>query len=191
MSKADLPSGKFGVVSADPPWTFETWSDRGKEKSPEKHYACMSLREIRALSVADRLRDDAALFLWATWPMIFHARRVMEAWGFAYSGLAWEWIKHSPETDKFAYGLGYGSRKNLEPCLLGRRGRPVLRDRSIRDFLLAPRREHSRKPDEHYERIERMFDGPYLELFARETRPGWTAWGLEAGKFDRPRRRQV
>ena len=77
------------------------------------------------------------------------------------------------------------SVKFVEPCLLARRGKPVVRDRSIRDFIITPRRAHSQKPDEQYERIERLFDGPYLELFARTPRAGWTSWGEEInGKGD-------
>jgi N6-adenosine-specific RNA methylase IME4 len=108
--------------------------------------------------------------------------------------LAWEWLKFNPVTGKAAFGPGYGTRKNVEPCLLARRGSPVLKNRSVRDWmvgedawddlLVSPRREHSRKPDEAYDRIETMFDGPYLELNARQTRPGWSAWGDEVGKFD-------
>jgi N6-adenosine-specific RNA methylase IME4 len=131
---------------------------------------------------------------------------VIKAWGFAYAGLAWEWIKYNPDTDKYAFGPGYGTRKNLEPCLLCTRGEPRLRaplsffgvrgeaasSHSVRDFILAMpqesmragRREHSRKPDETYCRVELMFDGPYCELFSRENRKGWHAWGNEAGKFD-------
>ena len=104
---------------------------------------------------------------------------MIEAWGFDYSGLAWEWLKFNPMSGKYAFGTGYGTRKNCEHCLLARRGSPRLLHRGIRDFILAPRREHSRKPDEQYGRIEAMFAGPYVELFARRQWPGWAAWGVE------------
>jgi N6-adenosine-specific RNA methylase IME4 len=178
-----LPTGPFSVVLADPPWRFLTYSAKGQGKSPDRHYSTMTMDEICALPVADVLEKDAALFMWATWPTIFAAQRVIGAWGFKYSGLAWEWLKYNPKTKKYAFGLGYGTRKNLEPCLLGRVGKPILHDRSIRDFLIAPRREHSRKPDEQYERIERMFHGPRLEMFARQEWPGWTAWGDDVERF--------
>jgi len=171
----------YGVILADPPWTFRTWSDKGQGKSAQRHYDCMSLDDICRMEVP--AAKDCALFLWATWPTIFSAQQVISAWGFRYSGLAWEWIKRNPQTGKYAFGGGYGTRKNLEPCLLARRGQPALKVRTVRDFLYAPRREHSRKPDEQYARIESMFDGPYLEMFARQRRAGWDAWGLETDKF--------
>lgn len=177
-------AGVYRVILADPPWRFKTWSDKGKGRSAEAWYDCLDLDAIKALPVRDWATENCVLFLWCTWPMIFRAEEVFTAWGFEYSGLAWEWIKYNSATDKYAFGLGYGTRKNLEPCLLGRRDNPKLLDRSVRDFIMAPRREHSRKPDEQYERIERMFAGPRLELFARTTRSGWDAWGHEVGRLD-------
>ena len=149
------------------------------------------------------------MFCWVTWPLMPDWTKVIRALGFDYAGLAWEWIKYNPETGKYAFGNGYGTRKNLEPCLLCTRGSPPLRDRidntffgaaldpipsgvrSVRDFIQwlpldairAPRREHSRKPDEQYTRIETLFHGPYIELFSRGDRPDWTHWGNEVGKF--------
>jgi len=138
-----------------------------------------------------------------------HWADVIRAWGLDYSGLGWEWIKRNPETGKYAFGLGYMTRKNLEPCLLLTKGEPRLRRpvpagslldlpgdnaegaRSVRDFihwhpgeeLEAPLREHSRKPDLAYDNIETMFDGPYADIFAREPRANWTVWGNETSKF--------
>jgi len=174
---------KYRVILADPPWSFATYSDKGKGKSAEQHYSTMSLDDICSLPVKEWVEDDAALFIWATWPTIFQTERVINSWGFKYSGLAWEWIKKNPVTGKFAFGCGYGTRKNCEPLLLARRGKPFLKSRSERDFMFSPRREHSRKPDETYSRIERMFDGPFLELFARQEREGWTAWGNQTNRF--------
>ena len=81
-------------------------------------------------------------------------------------------------------GTGFTTRKNTEDCLLGRRGRPPIKARDVRELIVSPRRKHSQKPDEQYERIERLVDGPYLEIFARQRRPGWTAWGDELDKFE-------
>lgn len=180
----EFPAKKYGVILADPPWLFKTYSAKGEGKSPQRHYPCMKTDDIAALPIESLAADDCALFIWATWPMIFDAQRVIEGWGFKYSGLAWEWIKKNPVTGKYAFGGGYGTRKNLEPLLLARRGSPIIKRRDVRDFLYAPRREHSRKPDESSERIESMYDGPYLELFSRETRAGWDSWGNQVGKFD-------
>lgn len=181
-----LPNVKAGVILADPNWTFKTYSAKGEGKSPQRHYQCASVEEICALPVDSIAARHSVLFLWATWPTLPQAFKVMDAWGFRYSGLAWEWIKRNPVTGKYSFGGGYGTRKNLEPCLLGRRGNPARKSASVRDFLYAPRREHSRKPDEQYERIESLFDGPYVELFARQERPGWTAWGDQVDKFQLP-----
>lgn len=181
---APLPPGPYDVILADPPWKFRTYSAKGHGKSPERHYSTMTLDEICAMPVREVTDRNAVLFMWCTWPTIFQAQRVIEAWGFHYSGLAWEWLKYNPKTGKYAFAGGYGTRKNVEPCLLARRGKMGVQDRSVRDFILAPRREHSRKPDEQYDRIERMFPGTRrLELFARQQWPGWNAWGNQTGKF--------
>ena len=181
----------MGVILADPPWRFRTWSDTNDAKSARRHYSLMTLNELCELPVAQWAAPDAALFIWATWPTIFQTQRVIEAWGFRYSGLAWEWFKYNPDTERAAFGLGYGTRKNVEPCLLALRGKPKLKSRNIRDWLdepllVSPRREHSRKPDGQYERIEAMYDGPYLEMFARQERAGWSAWGNQTDKFREP-----
>lgn len=175
---------KYGAILIDPPWKWYAYSEKGLGKSAERHYPTMTIEEICALPVADYAAKDCALFLWIRWPNIFDAKTVMDAWGFEYSGLAWEWIKRSLETGKYAFGGGYGTRKNVEPCLLARRGAPRRLDRRVRDFIVSPAREHSRKPDVQYERIERLFKGPYLEMFARQQWPGWDSWGDETEKFE-------
>lgn len=198
------PHGGFRVILADPPWAFRNRSAKGEAKNPNQHYGCMDIAAIRALPVETLAADDAALFIWCTWPLMPEWLGVIASWGFTYAGLAWEWIKYNPETGKYAFGPGYGTRKNLEPCLLASRGNPGLRKpiddlfavqaagaRSVRDFiewnpydaLRAPRREHSRKPDEQYDRIETLFDGPFVELFARTRRPGWASWGDQTDRF--------
>ena len=175
-----VPLGKYGVILADPPWTFQTRSSKGLGKSAQAHYDCMTRDDIMAMPVSSLGKRDCALFMWATWPTLPQAFDVIEAWGFEYKGLAWEWIKFNKETGKYAFGTGYGTRKNLEPCLLATRGSPKRQSASVRDFILAPRREHSRKPDEQYARIEALFPGPYLELFARRVHSRtWAAWGNE------------
>lgn len=180
---AKQTDGKYGVILADPPWLFKTYSPKGEGKSAQRHYQCMKTSDICELPIREYADENCALFIWATWPMIFDAKAVIDSWGFKYSGLAWEWIKQNPKTGKFSFGGGYGTRKNLEPCLLARRGSPVIKRRDVRDFLFSPRREHSRKPDETYTRIESMYDGPYLELFARQQKDGWDTWGNETEKF--------
>lgn len=194
------PNG-YAAISADPPWRFksrtalqsENWNSR---RDVEKHYPVMSLDDIKALPVGDLAAKDAHLFLWTTSPCLAQAFGVIEAWGFRYSSMAFVWIKlkrsHNamqlrivPVADADLHiGLGLTTRKNAEFCLLARRGNARRIAKDVREVIMSPVREHSRKPDEAYQRIERYCEGPYLDLFARQSREGWDSWGAEAGKFD-------
>ncbi len=178
------PRRDYAVLYADPPWTFATYSAKGRGRCPDAHYEVMSIDGLKALPVADWAAADCALLMWATSPLLPRAFEVMAAWGFTYKSVAFTWAKQNKRSPSFFVGLGYWTRANCEYCLLGTRGAPKRRARDVRQLIVAPRREHSRKPDETYERIERLLGGPYLELFARESRPGWDAWGLQAGLFD-------
>jgi N6-adenosine-specific RNA methylase IME4 len=177
-----LPQGPFGVVLADLPLAFDAWSAKGEgPRSPQAHYNCTALDQLCALPVQEIMAPNSALFLWIPWPwMEIVPWRLMPAWGCKYSGHAWTWVKFNPVTEKFAFGCGYSTRKNLEPCLLGLRGNPRRLSRSVRDFILAPKRAHSQKPDDQYAMAEALYPGPYLELFARQSWPNWTAWGDQA-----------
>lgn len=189
MSGAPRP-GHYRVIYADPPWSFATYSRKGKGRSPDAHYDCMDLDAIKRLPVAGWAHPDAVLLLWATDPLLDRALEVIQAWGFAYKTVGFYWAKLNKGTSAvaseadFFTGLGFWTRANPEPCLLATRGRPRRRSGGVRKLVLAPRREHSRKPDEMYERIEALLEGPYLELFARGSRPGWDTWGDQAGLFD-------
>ena len=187
-----LPDGKFACIAADPPWRFRTWSDTNQQKSAQQHYDLMDLDAIKAMPVADVAADDCALFLWATNPMIPQALEVMEAWGFAYKTIAFTWAKTTKRTHyswapKYHLGLGYWTRANTETCFLGVRGKPKRFAKDVRQLIVSPLREHSRKPDEFYSGVERLLSGPRLELFARCGRPGWTAWGNQTDKFNEPK----
>jgi N6-adenosine-specific RNA methylase IME4 len=129
------------------------------------------------------------LFLWITDPMLPQGLEVMEAWGFRYSTVAFTWAKVSRSSEatwapKWHMGLGYWTRSNPETCLLGVRGSPKRLAKDVRQLITAPVREHSRKPEDAYTGIERLCDGPRLELFGRQSRPGWEVRGAEATKFD-------
>lgn len=195
MSLLDLPqAGAFACILSDPPWRFRAGGkDRPGSRSVEHHYATMSQAELCALPVRQVAARDCHLFMWVTSPMIPQALVVMKAWGFRYSTVAFVWTKLKPNQDHrqmrltpwvegdFWVGLGLTTRKNAEFILLGRRGSPKRLAKDVRELIIAPVREHSRKPDEQYERIERYCVGPRLELFARgPAHPGWTAWGNEA-----------
>jgi N6-adenosine-specific RNA methylase IME4 len=177
-----FPTGTFKTILADPPWNFVTRSAKGKGRSADRYYLCMSIDAIKALPVAGLAADDCTLFLWATFPHLVQALTVIEAWGFTYKSGA-VWAKPTRNGQGWAMGCGYWWRGNPELLLPATRGRPKRVDRGQLALIVAPRREHSRKPDEAYERIERLVAGPYLELFARHTRPGWATWGLEKEKF--------
>ena len=192
MSEGPPRAGDYGAIYADPPWRFSTYSDKGKGRSAEAHYDCMTLADIKAMPVAAWAARDAALFLWTTDPMLRHALEVIEAWGFTYKTVAFYWVKLNRnrggmflEPRDFFTGMGFWTRANPELCLLATRGRPKRHGTDVPRLLIAPRREHSRKPEETHARIERLVAGPYLELFARASRPDWDSFGDQAGLFDR------
>jgi N6-adenosine-specific RNA methylase IME4/ParB-like chromosome segregation protein Spo0J len=169
--KPKPPEGQYDVLYVDPPWDYVI-PGRG---TPENHYPVMSDDEIKALHIP--AAENSVLFLWTTYPKLDVAIDVIRAWGFTYkSNLVW--VK-----DKF--GTGFYFRGQHELLLLGVIGEglgvPAEGDRHS-SVLFAPREEHSRKPTEVYEIIEKMYPGrSYIEMFARgEPRVGWTAWGLEA-----------
>lgn len=191
---AELPKRHFGAILADPPWRFKTYSDKGRSRcpdwrafrgSPSRRYDTMPMDEILDLPVAQLAAPDCCLFLWVSWPMLPDAMRLIEAWGFVYKSCAFDWMK-TTRSGNPAIGCGYWTRANTEPCLLATRGKPQRLIRDVRMAILEPRRESGRKPDCVHGRIERLVAGPYLELFARQSRPGWTTWGNEATKFDKP-----
>lgn len=184
----DIPRNHFGAILADPPWAFETWSAKGQDRSAEQHYQTMTMRQIARLPVDELAAPDCALFVWATWPTIQDAFRIIESWGFTYKTCAFSWMKADPyrlfADDKTPFaGMGFWTRANTEPCLLATRGKPKRINADVRQGIIAPRREHSRKPEDIHPRIERLVGGPYLELFARAPRDGWTVWGNQTTKF--------
>jgi N6-adenosine-specific RNA methylase IME4 len=170
----------YGVIYCDPPWSFATYSRKGKGRSAESWYDCMTLADIEALPVATWGATDCALFLWATDPLLPQALKVIAAWGFTYKTVAFTWVKTTKDGTGFPICCGFWTRANPEQCLFATRGHPKRLSCSVRQLILAPRREHSRKPDEAYTAIEALCTGPYLEMFARSQRPGWSSWGLEA-----------
>jgi N6-adenosine-specific RNA methylase IME4 len=139
----------------------------------------MSIRDIAALPVTEWCAKDCVLFLWTTDSMLRAACDIIDSWGFIYKTVAFTWAKSSLDGRKWPIGLGFWTRSNPEMCLLATRGKPKSRSRAVRQLIIAPRRAHSQKPEETYERIETLCAGPYLEMFARQRREGWDAWGTE------------
>jgi N6-adenosine-specific RNA methylase IME4 len=156
------------------------------------HYTSMSLSDIMNLPVAMLAAPQCWLFVWTVSSHLPGALDVIDAWGFTYSSVGFTWIKTRKCHDgslmlsdsDLRAGLGFTTRKGSELCLLARRGNPRRRAKDVREVILASPRQHSRKPDEAYARVQRYCAGPYLDLFARETHDGWDAWGDEVGKFD-------
>src|SRR4249919_715121 len=112
---------RYGAILADPPWTFATWSAKGRGRSADRYYPVMSLAEIKALPVRDLATADAVLFLWTIWTMLPCALEVITAWGFQYKTCGFDWIKADPAQRPVvvpSMGCGFWSRANTEPCLL-------------------------------------------------------------------------
>ena len=140
----------------------------------------MSIEELCALPVADLAAPDSALFLWATFPQLPEALRLIEAWGFTYKSVAFVWLKKNKKADSWFYGLGFWTRGNAEICLLATKGHPKRQAANIHQFIISPIEAHSKKPDEARAKIiSLMGDLPRVELFARQTPPGWAVWGNE------------
>lgn len=193
---------KWRVLYADPPWSFRNRSELGEDRNANRHYDTMSIEDIMAMPVKDIAEDDAVLFMWVTDPTLDQAMHVLRAWGFEYKTVAFYWTKTWEQTDPtamhetkdFPIGNGYITRGNPEQLWVAARGEPRRRihlidgvlkqDMSIRRQQFAPRGVHSQKPEKFYGLIERLYEGPYLELFARTRRPGWGAWGNQVGGLE-------
>ena len=175
--KVNLDSKKYQIIYADPPWKY---SDRSKSHGggAESHYPVMAEDDICAIPIPSE--DNSVLLLWATYPQLEVAMRVIKAWGFIYKTCAFTWVK---VTDRNAplMGMGRYTRSNPEIVLLGIKGNGVKRiNTNIRNDQYFPRREHSRKPAEFRGLIVSLFgDLPKIELFARRKVEGWDCWGNE------------
>lgn len=201
---AGLRRNGYRAAYIDPPWAFQTWSGRGKGKGAEQHYDTMSLAELMALPVADLLAPDAAVFMWIVQSHADLVAPLMQAWGHKFKTVAYAWVKiKGPQPMLFVdqgatkKGMGYHTRAGFEQCWLGTRGRGYSRlskrepqvtfaldPNADPEVYTSPLREHSRKPDEIRESIERLVGNvPRVELFARTRNPGWDAWGKEIDKF--------
>lgn len=187
-----LPMFGFDVAMVDPPWHFDLHSVAGDAKSPQAQYATMSLDDIADLPVGQLLAPGGVVFLWCTWPLVARGDHVeiMRRWGYE-PRTGGVWAKRT-STGKLRWGPGYIVRSVCEPWLIGTapgasvRGRGVcnLVDTIADGSLDGLAREHSRKPDDVYALIEALTPGlRRVELFSRTDRPGWSAWGDEAGKF--------
>ena len=187
LAKAD--GRRFGAILADPPWQFQNKTGKvAPEHRRLSRYATLTLDDIKQLPVAQVAADVAHLYLWVPNALLPEGLAVMQAWGFRYkSNLVWHKVRKDGGSD--GRGVGFYFRNVTELVLFGVRGRnarTLAAGRRQVNYLSSRKREHSRKPDELYPLIEACSPGPYLELFARGVRAGWTAWGNQAEKGYRP-----
>jgi len=175
---------KYNVIYADPPWDFKSWSKKGQGRSAQAHYDCMSLNDIGDIPVADMASDNSVLLMWITDPFLDRGFDIIRKWGFTYKTVGFYWVKLNRKSPGLFTGMGRWTRANPEQCLLATKGSPKRKSGGVRKTILEPRREHSRKPDRIYSDIEKLVDGPYLEMFSRSSREGWDTWGNQAGLFD-------
>jgi len=177
---------KFATILADPPWRFQNRTGKvAPEHSRLSRYGTMSLSEISVLPVAEIAQETAHLYLWVPNALLPDGLSILTAWGFEYkSNLVWHKVRKDGGPD--GRGVGFYFRNTTELLLFGTRGRNARTlppGRSQVNILKTQKREHSRKPDEMYDVIEACSRGPYLELFARGSRPGWTTWGNQADDY--------
>lgn len=177
---------KFGVILADPNWEYDNWTD-AKNGAAKSAYKCSATDEIASIPVGEQFAaKNCVLYLWSTLPKLEEAFQVGHAWGFEYV-TAIPWFKTIPTTAELAVGVGFWAQGNAELLQVWRRGSPKrLRKYPVVGRLwgddrafYAPRKRHSEKPLLVHEWIEKTFPGPYLELYARKKREGWTCWGDE------------
>ncbi len=170
---------KYQIIYADPPYAY----DNDLDSRPDIggcYYPSMPLEEIKALPIRIISGKNSVLFLWVTMPKLREGLDAIKAWGFEYITCAFTWVKLNSNNMGIYSGLGYWTNGNAELCLLGKKGSPKRLRENIKQIVLAPRLEHSRKPSEVRERITALVGNlPRIELFARQKVNGWDAWGDE------------
>ena len=173
----------YKLIYADPPWEYDKKVDR---KYGGMTYNTMSIADLEAMPVQDICnKESCVLFLWCTWPKLFQAAALLEAWGFKYATCGFNWIKTNKKNHETLFSnQGYYTKPNSEICLIGRMGKsPRILDKTVKQIVISPLRGHSQKPDEVRDRLNRMFGKiPKIELFARFVKPGDKS-GREESKF--------
>lgn len=183
---ARLGSQRFGTILADPPWQFQ---NRTGKMAPEhkrlSRYGTLTLPDIVKMPVSKFAADVSHLYLWVPNALLLEGLQVMEAWGFTYkTNIVWHKIRKDGGPD--GRGVGFYFRNTTELILFGVKGKNARTREAGRrqvNIIKTQKREHSRKPDELYDIIEACSSGPYLELFARGPRKGWTVWGNQSDEY--------
>lgn len=173
---------KYDVILADPPWQYDKRETGGSMKSgASQQYNVMGISDIANLPIGELASDNCALFMWVVPPKYYDGiDEIWKAWGFRYITKAFCWVKSKPSGFGFFTGMGHYTRANTEDCYLCVKGSMPVDSHSVNQMIYAPIREHSRKPDDQYSKIERLYPNmKYLELFARRKRDGWDSWGNE------------
>lgn len=168
---------KYQIIYADPAWSYQDKSCNGNASD---HYKTMSIKDICNLNVGGVADTDCVLFLWVTYPLLKEGLQTMEAWGFKYKTIGFQWLKKNKKADSFFYGLGRWTRGNTECCLIGVKGKPKRLSNRVSQLIIERIQGHSKKPDIVRDKIvELMGDLPRVELFARQKVEGWDSWGNE------------
>lgn len=176
---------RYSVIYADPPWEYrQSGSVKNSRGMAKQHYATMPTADICELPVRKICADNAVCFMWATFPNIGEAIKVLEAWGFEYKTAAFVWVKKNKRSDSLFWGMGAYTRANAEVCLLGiskhTKAKEIVKSHAVHQIIMSKVGIHSRKPEEARDRITALLgDVPRIELFARENVEGWDCWGNE------------
>ena len=168
---------KYQVIYADPPWSYRSGKVQG---AAQNHYPTMTDQDLYQLPVSSLADKNCVLFLWCTFPKLSEALNLINAWGFTYKPVAFVWVKQNKSGKGYFWGLGWWTRSNAEICLLAVKGKPKRKNAGIHQLILSPVEQHSKKPDIVRDKIVSLTgDVPRIELFARQTTPGWDVWGNE------------
>ena len=168
---------KYNIIYADPPWRYQ---DRKCSGACEFHYNTMKIDEICKLPIQKITEKDAVLFLWCTYPMLQEALQLINAWGFRYKTIGFQWVKQNKSGNGFFFGLGRWTRGNTECCLIATKGKPKRINNSVSQLIVSPIQAHSQKPSETRDRIVQLLgDLPRIELFARQSADGWDCWEMK------------
>lgn len=180
-----FPDKKYEIIYCDPPWEYrQSGSKTNSRGMAKQHYETMTTDDICNMPVRKICTENAVCFMWATFPNMSEALKVMNAWGFEYKTAAFIWVKKNKKSNTNFWGMGAYTRANAEVCLLGiskgTKAKQMVINNGVHSVIEAPIEKHSKKPDEVRGRIiELLGDRPRVELFARQTTPGWDVWGNE------------